>query len=66
MDFTFGRDLAEIAHMVYDGEWVSLEPFPVELFCTRCPYRVASTGREFTIDIDAGVVTYGVIDKEPG
>lgn len=57
------RPFNEIDHLVYRNEWVSLEPFPVELFCTKCDYRVASVGRQFTIDLDKMVIVFGLIDR---
>lgn len=63
LDFRFGRDLKDIAHMTIDHEWVSLEPFPVELYCRHCPYVRQSVGREFTIDMDKAVILYGRIDN---
>lgn len=64
LDFEFRRELKDVAHMIVGGEWVSLEPFPVEIMCTACPYRKASTGREFTIDLANGVILFGRIDEE--
>ncbi len=61
LDFRFMRKFANIAHMVYDNEWVSLEPFPVQVFCAGCPYEADLVGCDFTIDMDAGVVLFGRI-----
>lgn len=63
LDLIFGQAFKDIAHMVVGGEWASLEPFPVELRCTACTFRQAGTGREFTVDIESGVVLMGKIES---
>lgn len=64
LQFRFAREFKDIASMTINSEWVSLEPFPVELYCDGCPYVLATVGREFTIDTKAGVILYGRIDGQ--
>jgi hypothetical protein len=62
LQFRFACDFKDVAHMTINDEWVSLEPFPVELYCRVCAYVLATVGREFTIDMKEGVILYGHID----
>lgn len=51
--------------MIFNNEYVTLEPFPMLIHCTACSWQRETVGREFTIDIEAGRVLLGRVDKPP-
>jgi hypothetical protein len=62
----FPKPFDEIAHMTLNGEYITLENFPVELYCPTCSDTAMSTGRDLTIDIATGKVLGCRIDPIEG
>lgn len=62
-DFRFALPLEDIPAFFVGRKWYSLQEFPVELFCPRCPWMEDGIGSQFTIDIDRGVVTFGRVRR---
>lgn len=73
IQFRFGRPLDEIEHFFYGKQYITLEPFPVILYCPTCGDEVETTGHEMTIDTATNtVIRCRVVrvpeaeDNEPG
>jgi hypothetical protein len=61
----FVKDLADIAHIIHDGEYATLEAFEIELYCPVCGDKTITTGRNLVIDIPGQKILRCEIDPPP-